>query len=107
MREYRKTRVVTKGRVIRPLHSGFDADLVVDSEPELLLAAEVMFRCLDGHMTEKKLNLVQFAAGEMAKARTCPSQVVRCQFADSRGLGCPLDDLPKHLGRHALAPDRS
>jgi hypothetical protein len=29
--------LVGKGRVIRPLHSGFDADVVVDSEPELLL----------------------------------------------------------------------
>ena len=74
-------RVVRKGRVVGPLHSGFDADLVVESEPELLLAADVMFRCLDGHGTEKKLNLVQFAAGEMAKTRTCPSQVVRCQLS--------------------------
>lgn len=61
-----------QGTGIPPLHSGFDADLAVDSEPELLLATKVMFRCLDGHMTEKKLDLVQFAAGEMAKTRACP-----------------------------------
>ena len=30
-------------------------------EAELLLAAEVMFRLLDGYMTEKELDLVEFA----------------------------------------------
>lgn len=58
-------------------------------------------------MIEKKLNLVQFAAGQMAKPRTCPSQIVRCQFVYAGSLGRSLDDLPKYLRRHALAPDRS
>lgn len=40
----------------------FDADVVVHSKPELLLAAEVMLRCLHGYVTEKKLDLVELAA---------------------------------------------
>lgn len=36
--------MVGKGRVIRPLASRFDADVVVYSESELLLAAELIFR---------------------------------------------------------------
>jgi hypothetical protein len=45
------------------LSSRLDADLVVHGEPELLFTAEVMFRRLDGHVTEEELNLVEFAAG--------------------------------------------
>ena len=45
---------------------GFDAHLVVHSKSELLLAAEVNFRRLDGYVTEKELDLVQLASGKMA-----------------------------------------
>jgi hypothetical protein len=82
--------------------------------PMLSLTANRSFCCNQGnvplsgwHMTEKKLDLVQFAAGEMAKTRACPPWVVGCQLVSSCGLGRSLDDLPKNLGRHALAPDRS
>jgi hypothetical protein len=68
--------VVGKGRVIRPLVLRFDAYLVVHSKSELLFAAEVNFRCLDGYMTEKNLDLVQLAAGEMAETRAGASQIV-------------------------------
>jgi hypothetical protein len=47
--------LVTKGRVIRPLASRFDADLVVYSESELLLAAEVILRRLDRDVPEQKV----------------------------------------------------
>jgi hypothetical protein len=66
-----------------------------------------MFRCLDGYVTEEELNLVELAARQMAKTRTCPSQIVRRQFVYTGSLGRSLDDLPKHLRRHALAPDLS
>ena len=56
-------------------------------------------------MTEEELDLVKFAAGEMAKRRTCPSQIVGRQLIDSSSLGGSLDDLLKHFRRHALAPD--
>jgi hypothetical protein len=38
------------------------------------------------------------------KTRTCPSQVVRCEFVYAGILGRSLDDLPKHLGGHAPGP---
>ena len=47
-----------------------NSDFVVHSEPELLLATEVMFRRLDRYVTEKELNLVELAAGQMAKTCT-------------------------------------
>jgi hypothetical protein len=98
---------VRKGRVIRPLQSWFNADLVVIGEPQLLLTAEVMFGRLDGHVTEEELNLVELAACQMAKTRTCPSQIVRREFVYAGSLGRSLDDPPKHLRRHALAPNLS
>jgi hypothetical protein len=35
--------------------------------PELLLASEVAFGCLDGEVAEQELNLIQFAACKMAE----------------------------------------
>jgi hypothetical protein len=98
---------VAKGRVIRPFRSWFDADFVVDGESELLLAAEVLFRCLDGYMAEEKLNLVELATGQVTEARTCPPEIVRCQLVYPGSLSGSLDDLPKHFGRYTLAPDLS
>jgi hypothetical protein len=40
---------------------------VVHSNPELLLASEVALRCLDRDVTEQELDLIQFAAREVAK----------------------------------------
>jgi hypothetical protein len=39
-----------------------------------------MLGCLYGYMTEKELNLVEFAAGQMTEPRTCPSQIMRRQL---------------------------
>jgi len=99
--------LVTKGRVIRPFRSRFDSDFVVHSEPELLLAAEVMFCCLNRHMAKEELDLVELAAGQMTQTRTCASKIMRRQLLYPGGLSRFLDDLPKHLRRHALAPDLS
>jgi hypothetical protein len=57
----RSSRIVGKRRVIRPLASRFDSDLVIHSEPRLLLTAEVMFGCLDGPVTEQELDLIELA----------------------------------------------
>jgi hypothetical protein len=64
--------LVAKGRVIRPLLLRFDADLVIHSESELLLAAEVMFRCLDGYVTEEELNLLKQRRNPAPKPLTLP-----------------------------------
>ena len=47
----------------------FNADFVVHGKSELLLAAKVNFRCLDGCMTEKKMDLVKLASCKMAETR--------------------------------------
>jgi hypothetical protein len=56
-----------------------------------------MFRRLDRYVAEEKLDLVELAAPQMTKTRTCPSQIVRRQFVYAGSLGCSLDDLLKHL----------
>ena len=85
----------------------FDADFVVHGESELLLATEVIFRRLDRYVAEEELDLVEVAASQMTETRTCASQIVGRQLFYPSSLGRSLDDLPKHLRRHARAPDLS
>jgi hypothetical protein len=40
-----------------------EADRVIDGVPESLLAADVTLSCLDTHVAEQKLNLIQFSPG--------------------------------------------
>jgi hypothetical protein len=46
---------------------------------ELLLASEIAFRGLDGDMAEKKLNLIKFAASQVAQTGTGAPKIVRRQ----------------------------
>ena len=46
------------------------ADAIIDSIPDSLLATKVALRRLDAHVTEQKLNLLKFASCLMAKAGT-------------------------------------
>ena len=59
------------------------ADAIVDSIPDSLLATKVALRRLDAHVTEQKLNLLKFATCLMAKAGTGPPQVMRCHAIES------------------------
>ncbi len=97
--------MVAKGRVIRPLQSRFNSDFVVHSEPEFLFTAEVALCYLYGNLAEQELNLVEFAAGEVAKPRICSSEIMRRQLVYAGSLGRSLDNLPKRLRSHSLAPD--
>ena len=67
--------LVRQGRVIRPMPLRFDSDLVIHGDSQLLLAPEVMLSCLDRHMPDQELNLVEFTAGHMTEARTGAPQV--------------------------------
>ena len=88
-------RVVAQGGPgVRPA-SGFesrrarlDAQPVVYGVPKLLFAPEVTLGRLDRDVPEQKLDLVQFAAGQVAQSRTGASQVVRGQLRDA-GFGGP------------------
>jgi hypothetical protein len=48
----------------------FDSDFVVHSEAELLLAAQVLFRCLNLDVAEQELDLVKLAAGQVTETGT-------------------------------------
>jgi hypothetical protein len=60
--------------------TGFDSQSVVHGNPELLLASEVAFGCLDGDVAEQELDLIQFTAGEMAETGAGAPQVVWSQL---------------------------
>jgi hypothetical protein len=59
-----------------------------------LSAAEIDFRCLNGDVPEEKLDLFEFTTGQMAKACTRATKIVRCQFLDSCRLGAVLYYVP-------------
>lgn len=84
---------------------GLDPKPVVHGVPELLLAAEVAFGRLNRHVAQQELNLVEFAAGQVAEPGARTTEVMWREPVDAGlGRGGP-DDVPQHLGRHAGAPD--
>jgi hypothetical protein len=48
---------------LRFMYPRVEAQSIIHRAAELLLAPEVAFGRLDGHVAEQKLNLVEFAAG--------------------------------------------
>lgn len=64
---------------------------ITDVVHEILLAASVLFRCLQRGMAEKKLDLLEFAATTMA---------------DSRPLLLWMIGQPEPTGRHGRFPTR-
>jgi hypothetical protein len=69
-----------------------------------LLASEVALRRLDGNVAEQELDLVEFAAREVAQTRTGSSEIVRRQFVDAGASSRRADDVSQHFGRHAVSP---
>jgi hypothetical protein len=81
---YDYSRAVAKGGLKHPPRRrsassgiGFDSQSVVHRNPELLLASEVALGRLDGDVAEQELDLIQFAARDVAKPRAGAPQVVR------------------------------
>jgi hypothetical protein len=66
-------------------------------DSELLFASEVALSRLDGDVAEQKLDLIEFAAGEVAKASAGATEVVRGQLVGARARRRCSDDVPKHL----------
>jgi hypothetical protein len=75
----------------------FDADPIVHGAAELLLASQVPFRRLDGDVTQEKLDLLEFTAGEVTQARSRSPQVVWRQLLDTGMRGCRPDDVPEYF----------
>jgi hypothetical protein len=83
---------------------GFKPDVVVDSIPQSLFAAEVSFGRLDADVPEQELNLLEFAARQMAETSACAAKVVWCnvrQTARGRRLfhHAPNDFGTETVGR--------
>src|SRR5439155_7989416 len=54
---------------------------------------------------EQELDLIQFAPGKMAETGAGTPQVVWGQLVDAGATRGRADNIPEHLGRHAVSPD--
>jgi len=52
-----------------------NAQSIIYSIPKLLLAPEIPFSSLDRNMSEQELDLIQFAAGQVAQTGTRPTTI--------------------------------
>jgi hypothetical protein len=82
----------------------FDSNAAVNGATYSLPAAEILFCCLNGHVPEEELDLLELAARGVAKARASPAKIMRCQFLDSGLLGAILHHVPDNPLRHAVTP---
>lgn len=74
---------------------------------EILFAAEIVFRGLDGCVPQQKLDLLQFSAAIMAQLRTGSPQIVWGNVLQSRFLAASPDYVPDHVLGYAVAPHLS
>src|ERR1019366_8127080 len=80
---------------------------VVHWMSEILFAAEIAFRCLDGCMPQQELNLLQLATTAVAQLRAGPPQLMRCNMLQTRSLAAGLDYVPHDILRDAFSPHLS
>ena len=71
---------------------------------EILFAAEIAFRRLDGCMPQQELNLFQLATVAVAQLRTGSPQVMRSDMLQARSLAAGLDYVPHNILRDAFPP---
>ena len=71
---------------------------------EILFAAEITFRCLDGCMPQQELNLLQLATAAVAQLRTSSPQVMRRNMLQARSLAATLDYVPHDILRDTFSP---
>ena len=74
---------------------------------EILFAAEIAFRCLDGGMPQQELNLLQLATATVAQFRAGSPQVMRRNMLQARSVAATLDYVPHHILRDAFSPHLS
>ena len=71
---------------------------------EILFAAEIAFRRLDGCMPEQELNLLQLTTAGVAQLRAGSPQIMRCNMLQARSLAATLDYVPHDILRDAFPP---
>jgi hypothetical protein len=85
---------------------------IVDRMPEILLAAQIAFRGLDGCVTQQELNLLQFATDGVAQLRAGSPQLVGCNVLQPRlllsecVLGRPLNRFLRNRDRAISSSSR-
>jgi hypothetical protein len=82
----------------------FEVKKVVHWMSEILFAAEIAFRCLDGCMPQQELNLLQLATAAVAQLRAGSPQIMRCNMLQARSLAAGLDYVPHDILRDAFIP---
>ena len=89
------------------LRIGSEVKQIVHWMPEILFAAEITFRRLDGCMPQQELNLLQLATAAVAQLRTSSPQVMRCNMLQASSLAATLDYVPHNILRDAFSPHLS
>jgi hypothetical protein len=74
-------------------------DIVIDIGQDFSLS------CLYRNVPEQKLNLIQFAAGEMTQSCARPPEIMWREFVNARLARSIFHDFPQNLRRHAVSPD--
>ena len=81
-----------------------DADVVVHSSANTLLASEVSFRRLDRNVSEQKLDLFQFSARGMTELRAGAPQIMWRHLQQTDCFRILLYHVPNHSLRNAITP---
>ena len=84
---------------------GLDPNPVIDRRPNPLFATKVAFRCLNGNMSQKKLDLFQLSSRSVAQAGAGAPQVMRSQFLQPDPFCRILHDVPDGFLGHPLTQD--
>lgn len=106
---YRVRRFFCRGFILVFLRPSLRSQLkkVVHWMSEILFAAQVAFRRLDGCMPQQELNLPQLAAARVAQLGAGSAQVMRHNMLQARSLAATLDYVPHNVLRDAFSPHLS
>jgi hypothetical protein len=77
-----------------------DSQSVIHGSAEFLFARQVALCRLNRHMTPKKLDLVQFSAGQVAQTRAGSPKVVRSEFRNVCAHAAAARTTSQSLGGH-------
>ena len=78
---------------------GSEVDKIVHWMSQILFAAEIAFRGLDGCVPEQKLNLLELPTAVVAKLRAGPAQIVRRNVLQAGFLAAGSDHVPDDVLR--------
>jgi hypothetical protein len=89
------------------LGSRLNADAIINCILDPLLEAEISLSCLNRDMTEYKLDLFQFATGNVAQASTRASEIMRSRLGQAELCRVLFHKVPDHSVGYEIAPGRS